>query len=122
MLPPEEGDFCKCLLINFDPADVGFGETLIYNTTQKHIKGVFGKKQVSIAPRERLKLKDSESGSSESFVVQLKVGDGKVYRPLSRNLWVKNPNMRRIGFVVTDSISKRARVLCFPEHRKAGGK
>ena len=70
-----------------------------------------------MGPQEKLKVADSEVGEKEAYSVVLKVGDGKSFRPLARNIWVKNPNMRRIGFVITDRSSKRTHILCFPELR-----
>ena len=118
MLTPEEGEFCKFLLLKFDLQDVDFGETLIYNSTRKYIVGKMGEQEVQVAPQKRLKVKDEDVDEKKAYTVSLKVGDGKTFRPLCRNVWVKNPNARRIGFVITDRVTKRTRILCFPELRE----
>lgn len=109
----------KLAVVNANHENIGRGEILWFNLTDKTVAGKLGSRTLRLGPGKRELLKEPTRGS-EDYPVQLyfKMPGDDFPHPLCETLWRHDPRSRFLAFVVADGRRRVPRVFTYSDYRE----
>ena len=107
-------------VVNANDDQLGRGQMLWFNLTDKAVAGTVGREKVALKPGARELVKEPRGGKGDYLVdLYFRVEGDDFVHPLCETSWRHDPRSRSLVFLISEGNRRAPRVFAFYDYREA---